>query len=168
MGADVYVKDLVEIRHFVSDVQRFSEEYVMQLYRIREATEESYRTVARLLGVLQKRLEDAESEKRSAELALREYLDSFRNAKDQDGKPMSPDPACVRALEEDIELAKEKVRRASRRLQEGKYLAEDIRTSLNVIQDALHSAYASVSEKTEIVCLSVNKAADRIEFYIHS
>lgn len=168
MGVDVYVKDLAEIRHFVSEVQRFSEEYLTQLSRIKGSAEDAYRTVEHLLKVLQKRLEEAESEERRAERALQSYLDSFRNAKDQDGKPIKPDPARVQALEEDIERAKEKVYRASRRLQEGQYLAQEIKQRLTEVQVTLHSAYASVAERSQNVCVSVNKAADRIENYIHS
>lgn len=168
MGVDVYVKDLAEIRHFVSEVQHFSEEYLTQLNRIKDGVEDAYRTVEHLLKVLQKRLKEAEAEKRCAERALQSYLDSFRNAKDRDGKPIEPDPVHVQALEEDIERAKEKVYRASRRLQEGEYLAQEIKQRLTEVQVVLHSAYASVAEKSQNVCVSVNKAADRIENYIHS
>ncbi len=168
MGVDVYVKDLAEIRHFVSEVQHFSEEYLTQLNRIKESVEDAYRTVEHLLMVLQKRLKEAESEERCAERALQSYLDSFRNAKDRDGNPIEPAPVHVQALEEDIERAKEKVYRASRRLQEGEYLAQEIKQRLTEVQVILHSAYASVAEKSQNVCVSVNKAADRIENYIHS
>lgn len=167
MGVDVYVKDLAEIRHFVSEVQHFSEEYLTQLNRIKESVEDAYRTVEHLLMVLQKRLKEAESEERCAERALQSYLDSFRNAKDRDGNPIEPAPVHVQALEEDFERAKEKVYRASRRLQEGEYLAQ-IKQRLTEVQVILHSAYASVAEKSQNVCVSVNKAADRIENYIHS
>lgn len=168
MSVDVFVKDIAELRHFVSSVEQFSEEYLMQLSRIFQTVQEAQGDVDRYIGILQDRLDEAEAELKNAEQVLRDYIDSFKDAKDQNGKPLRPNEAYVRELKENIARAKEKVYKASRRLREGKELAESVKQKLIAILNSIHTARCAVSERSANVCSSVNKAADRIEKYAHS